>query len=77
MIDRRPVYFAEPAWPAWSVPGLKIAACALKIALAHDLTKCDFADVRAIDPTALPTITFIQACKEYVSCGVNNIAEAC
>ncbi|CAF1669772.1 unnamed protein product, partial [Didymodactylos carnosus] len=31
-----------------------------------DLNKCGFEDLRSIDSTLLPTITFIQACKEYV-----------
>ncbi|CAF1383357.1 unnamed protein product [Adineta ricciae] len=42
-----------------------------------DLTKCDFADLRAVEPTTLPTMTFIQACKEYISVGALNLAEAC
>jgi hypothetical protein len=42
-----------------------------------DLTKCDFAELRAIDPTALPTLTFIQACKEYVSSSGTRVTETC
>ncbi|CAF0907250.1 unnamed protein product [Didymodactylos carnosus] len=37
-----------------------------------DITKCNFSELRAIDSQ-----TFIQACKDYVSSGVNPVAEAC
>ncbi|CAF3273316.1 unnamed protein product [Rotaria socialis] len=42
-----------------------------------DLRNSDFADLRHVDATALPTIAFTQACKEYLSVGINPIAEAC
>ncbi|CAF1443236.1 unnamed protein product [Rotaria sp. Silwood1] len=42
-----------------------------------DLTKCNFAELRAIDFQTLPTQTFIQACKDYVSSGFNPVVEAC
>ena len=42
-----------------------------------DLRKCDFADLRSVDPTKLPIMTFTQACKEYVSEGTNSVVEAC
>lgn len=42
-----------------------------------DLRKCDFADLRTVDPTSLPTIAFTQACKEYVTTGINPVAEIC
>jgi hypothetical protein len=42
-----------------------------------DLRKCNFAELRSVDPTVLPTIAFTQACKEYVSEGINSVAEAC
>jgi hypothetical protein len=42
-----------------------------------DLRKSDFDDLRDVDPTTLPTITFTEACEEYVSVGINPVAEAC
>ncbi|CAF4610674.1 unnamed protein product, partial [Didymodactylos carnosus] len=42
-----------------------------------DLSKCNFADLRAVDYKCLPVVTFIQACKGYASTGGNTIAEAC
>ena len=42
-----------------------------------DLTGCHFADLRVMDPAILPTLTFIQACREYVSVGNIVLAEAC
>jgi hypothetical protein len=42
-----------------------------------DLRKSDFSDLRGVDPTTLPTITFTEACKGYVSVGINPVAEAC
>ncbi|CAF5174241.1 unnamed protein product, partial [Rotaria magnacalcarata] len=42
-----------------------------------DLRKCDFADLRTVDPASLPTIAFTQACKEYVTTGINPVAEIC
>ncbi|CAF4613910.1 unnamed protein product, partial [Didymodactylos carnosus] len=41
------------------------------------LTKYNFSELRAIDSQTLPTQTFIQACKDYVSSGVNPVVEAC
>lgn len=32
-----------------------------------DLRKYDFPNLRTVDPAALPTIAFIQACEEYVA----------
>ena len=59
--------------------------CALKGVLSTsydaqdllDLRHCDFADLRGVDPITLPTITFTEACKEYVSVGINPVVEAC
>ena len=42
-----------------------------------DLTKCNFAELRSIDSQTLPTETFIQACKTYVSKGTDLVAYAC
>ena len=42
-----------------------------------DLTKCNFAELRAIDSQTLPTYTFIQAYADYVSTGYNPVVEAC
>lgn len=42
-----------------------------------DLREGDFADLRCLDPTNLPTITFAEACKEHVSKGINPPAEGC
>ncbi|CAF1475533.1 unnamed protein product, partial [Didymodactylos carnosus] len=44
-----------------------------------DLTKCNFNDLRTVDPSTLPTKTFIQVCQEYmcISSGVDISAEAC
>ncbi|CAF1548571.1 unnamed protein product [Adineta ricciae] len=42
-----------------------------------DLTKCDFADLRAVDLAGLSTLTFIQACKEYISAGGIQFTETC
>ena len=42
-----------------------------------DLRKSDFADLRDVDPTTLPTITFTEACEEYVSLGISPQAEPC
>ncbi|CAF1267189.1 unnamed protein product [Rotaria sordida] len=42
-----------------------------------DLRKCDFTDLRDVDPTTLPIITFTEACKEYVTVGINPVTEAC
>ncbi|CAF3972471.1 unnamed protein product [Didymodactylos carnosus] len=44
-----------------------------------DFTKCNFNDLRTVDPSTLPTKTFIQACQEYmcISSGVDMAAEAC
>ena len=41
-----------------------------------DLRKCDFANLRSIDATNLPIMTFTQACKEYISAGTNSVVEA-
>ena len=59
--------------------------CALKGVLSTpydaqdllDLRECDFADLRGVDPTTLSTITFTEACKEYVLVGINSVATAC
>ena len=32
-----------------------------------NLSDCNFRDLRDVDSTTLPTMTFIEACKEYVS----------
>lgn len=42
-----------------------------------DLKNSDYADLRNVDATALPTIAFTQACKDYGFTGSNSIAEAC
>ena len=42
-----------------------------------DLSKCDFADLRAVDSASLPQVTFIQACKQYTAAAVAQPAEAC
>jgi hypothetical protein len=42
-----------------------------------DLRKYNFSELRAIDSQTLPTQTFIQACKDYVSSGFNPVVEAC
>ncbi|CAF4548598.1 unnamed protein product [Didymodactylos carnosus] len=44
-----------------------------------DSTKCNFNDLRTVDPSTLPTKTFIQARLEYmrISSGVDISAEAC
>ncbi|CAF1591677.1 unnamed protein product, partial [Didymodactylos carnosus] len=44
-----------------------------------DLTECNCNDLRTVDPSTLPTKTFIQAYQEYmcVSSGVDISAEAC
>ncbi|CAF4091881.1 unnamed protein product [Rotaria magnacalcarata] len=42
-----------------------------------DLRNSEFADLRNVDATALPTIAFTQACKEYLSVEINSIAEPC
>ncbi|CAF2953549.1 unnamed protein product [Rotaria sp. Silwood2] len=42
-----------------------------------DLRKYDFSDLRAVEPTTLPTITFTDACKDYVTIGINPVMEAC
>ena len=42
-----------------------------------DLTKCNFAELRSIDSQTLPTQTFIQACKAYVSKGTDLVVDAC
>ena len=42
-----------------------------------DLRKCDFTDLRSVDPTNLPIMAFTQTCKEYVSAGTNSVVEAC
>ncbi|CAF4795127.1 unnamed protein product [Rotaria magnacalcarata] len=36
-----------------------------------------FRDLRDVDSTTLPTMTFIQACKAYVSAGLITLTEAC
>ena len=41
-----------------------------------NLSNCNFRDLREIDPTTLPTMTFIQACKAYVSAGLITPTEA-
>lgn len=41
-----------------------------------DLRKYDFPNLRTVDPTALPTIAFTQACEEYVTAiGVYPVGE--
>ena len=42
-----------------------------------NLRKCDFTDLRNVDPTNLPITAFTQACKEYVSAGTHSVVEAC
>ncbi|CAF3511728.1 unnamed protein product [Rotaria socialis] len=42
-----------------------------------NLSKCNFRDLRDVDSTTLPTMTFIQACKAYVSAGLITPTEAC
>ncbi|CAF2910323.1 unnamed protein product, partial [Rotaria sp. Silwood2] len=42
-----------------------------------DLSNCNFRDLREVALTALPTMTFIQACKAYVSAGLVTPVEAC
>ncbi|CAF3748903.1 unnamed protein product [Rotaria sp. Silwood1] len=42
-----------------------------------DLRKYDFIDLRAVEPTTLPTITFTDACKDYVTVGINSVMEGC
>ena len=42
-----------------------------------DLTKCNFAELRSIDSQKLPTQTFIQACKAYVSKGIDPVVDTC
>ncbi|CAF3679239.1 unnamed protein product, partial [Rotaria sp. Silwood1] len=41
-----------------------------------DLTKCNFLELCSIDSQTLPTQTFIQACKDYISSGINVGVEA-
>jgi hypothetical protein len=41
-----------------------------------DLRQSDFSYLRNVDSTALPTIAFTQACKDYVSMGINSVVEA-
>ncbi|CAF2139240.1 unnamed protein product [Rotaria magnacalcarata] len=41
-----------------------------------NLSKCNFRDLRDVDSTTLPTMTFIQACKAYVSAGLITPTEA-
>jgi hypothetical protein len=42
-----------------------------------NLSKCNFRELRAVDPATLPTMTFIQACKAYVNAGLFTPTEAC
>ncbi len=42
-----------------------------------NLSNCNFRDLREVDSTTLPTMTFIQACKAYVSAGLITHTEAC
>ena len=42
-----------------------------------DLSNCNLRDLRDVDSTTLPTMTFIQACKAYVSAGLITPTEAC
>jgi len=43
-----------------------------------DLRKYDFPNLRTVDPAALPTIAFTQACEEYVAAiGVYPVGEEC
>ncbi|CAF3516230.1 unnamed protein product [Rotaria sp. Silwood1] len=42
-----------------------------------DLSNCNFRDLREVDSTALPTMTFIQACKAYVNAGLVTPVEVC
>ena len=42
-----------------------------------DLSNCNFRDLRDADSTNLPTMTFIQACKAYVSVGFITPVEVC
>ena len=42
-----------------------------------NLTKCNFRDLRDVDPTGLPNMTFIQACKEYVKLSLITPTKAC
>ncbi|CAF2088092.1 unnamed protein product [Rotaria magnacalcarata] len=41
------------------------------------LSKCNFRDLRDVDSTTLPAMTFIQACKVYLSAGLITPTEAC
>ncbi|CAF1146439.1 unnamed protein product [Rotaria magnacalcarata] len=41
------------------------------------LSKCNFRDLRDVDSTTLPAMTFIQACKVYLSAGLITRTEAC
>ena len=42
-----------------------------------NLIKCNFRDLRDVDPTGLPVMTFIQACKEYVKINLVTPTKAC
>ena len=42
-----------------------------------DLRKCNFTELRGVDPATLPTIAFTQACKEYMSVETDLLAGAC
>jgi len=42
-----------------------------------NLSNCNFRDLRDVDSTTLPTMTFIQACKAYVSAGLITPTEVC
>jgi hypothetical protein len=42
-----------------------------------NLSNCNFHDLRAVDPTMLPSMTFIQTCKAYVNAGLVTPTEAC
>jgi hypothetical protein len=42
-----------------------------------DLSNCNFRDLRDVDSSTLPTMTFIQACKAYVKTNLITPTDAC
>ena len=42
-----------------------------------DLSNCNYRDLRDVDSANLPTVTFTQACKTYVSIGFVTPVEVC